>query len=138
MPANALRMLITPMLLVLATSAAYAEIYRWTDEEGVTHYTDTPRQGGADKEWTRPELANSPMELPEPGTWKPERKENEGDDEGHEAAREKMAAKERRCEEYEERLDQVNEELGRGYREPRGNKLRAERRELRSKMFSEC
>lgn len=138
MPANALRMLIAPMLLVLATSPAHAEIYRWTDEDGVTHYTDTPRQGGADKEWTRPELANSPMELPEPGTWEPEREEEDGGDDDRQTAREKVSEKKRRCRQYEERLDRINEELGRGYREPRGNKLRAERRELRSTMFSEC
>ncbi|WP_245800846.1 hypothetical protein [Vreelandella utahensis] len=78
------------------------------------------------------------MELPEPGTWKPERDHQEDSDSDHQAAREKVSAQERRCQQYEERLDRINEELGRGYQEPRGNQLRAERRALRSKIFSEC
>ena len=138
MPTNALRILIAPALAVMAISPAHAEIYQWTDEEGVTHYTDQPREDGAEKEWARPDLTNSPMELPEPGTWEPER-EPEKDDRGdHQAARERLSEQERDCRQYEKRLDRINEELGQGYREPRGNRLRAERRELRSTIFSEC
>lgn len=135
---SALRILIAPTLATLALSPAYAEIYQWTDEDGVTHYTDKPRKDGADKEWAQPDLTNSPMEMPEPGTWEPEREEEDGSDDDHQAARKKVSAQERRCRQYEERLDEINEALGRGYQEPRGNKLRAERRELRSTMFSEC
>ncbi len=136
MPAGALRILIAFTLAALVVSPASAEIYQWTDEDGVTHYTDRPREGGAAKEWARPELTNSPMELPEPGTWEREQVEQEDDD--HEAERQTVSAQERRCRQYEERLDRINEELGRGYQEPRGNRLRGERRELRSRMFSEC
>ncbi len=131
---SALRILIAPTLAALALSPVHAEIYQWTD--GVTHYTDQPRKDGAEKEWARPELTNSPMELPEPGTWEREQVEQEDDD--HEAERQTVSAQERRCRQYEERLDRINEELGRGYQEPRGNRLRGERRELRSRMFSEC
>lgn len=136
MPHSTLRFLIVATLIIAAT--ARAEIYTWTDEDGVTHYTDTPRQDGAHEERTRPDLANSPMALPEPGTW--EVKRDNGDDEASQPSRaeREAAAREKRCQGYEKRLDRVNEELGRGYQEPRGNQLRAERRKLRSKIFSEC
>ncbi|KAA8983630.1 MULTISPECIES: DUF4124 domain-containing protein [Gammaproteobacteria] len=137
MPASVLRIPVAPLLAMFMVATVHAEIFTWTDEEGVTHYTDQPGKEGAE-EATSPELANSPMELPEPGTWKPERENREDDDNDHKTARETVSARERRCQRYEERLSRVNEELGRGYREPRGNRLRAERRELRSKIFSEC
>lgn len=137
MPASVLRIPVASVLAMLMAATVHAEIFTWTDEEGVTHYTDQPGNEGA-AETTRPELVNSPMEMPEPGTWEPEREHKEDDDDDHKAARETVSAQERRCQRYEERLDRVNEELGRGYREPRGNRLRAERRELRSKIFSEC
>ncbi|MGM0434840.1 MAG: DUF4124 domain-containing protein [Pseudomonadota bacterium] len=137
MPASALRISAAPLLAMLMAAPVHAEIYTWTDEDGVTHYTDQPGKEGA-AEASPPELANSPMELPEPGTWKPERDHQEDDDSDHQAAREKVSAQERRCQQYEQRLDRINEELGSGYQEPRGNQLRAERRDLRSKIFSEC
>lgn len=138
MRTSVLRILIAPSLAVLAISPTHAEIYQWTDEDGVTHYTDRPREDGAEKGGTRPDLTNSTMELPEPGTWKVERGQREDDDSDHQEAREKESEQEHRCQRYEERLDRINEELGRGYQEPRGNRLRAERRALRSKTYSEC
>lgn len=137
MLASALRILIVPTVAILAAMPAHAEVYTWTDEDGITHYTDKPREDGAAEEWANPDLTNSPMEMPEPGTWEPEREEESSDDD-QAAVREQVSAQERRCRQYEARLDRINEELGRGYREPRGNKLRAKRRKLRSTMFSEC
>lgn len=130
----------SPFLVVVTlmiATAARAELYTWTDDDGVTHYTDTPRQNGAHEERTRPQLTNSPMALPEPGTWEVQR---DNDDEGRTPSRaeREAAAREKRCQRYETRLARVNEELASGYQEPRGNQLRAERRELRSKIFSEC
>lgn len=138
MPARVLRILMAPVLASLVATPVHGGIYTWTDEEGVTHYTDQPRGEGAE-EAAPGGLANSPMEMPEPGTWKPERDQEDDDGGAHEAAREREeAVQKRRCRRYEERLEWINEELGSGYREPRGNRLRADRRELRSKIFSEC
>lgn len=40
----------TPILILtlcMALSASAAEVYTWTDENGVQHFSDTPREGGA-------------------------------------------------------------------------------------------
>jgi hypothetical protein len=36
---------ITVLLGLLATTAATAEVWRWVDENGVVHFSDTPREG---------------------------------------------------------------------------------------------
>ena len=35
------------LTLCIALSASAAEVYTWTDENGVQHFSDTPREGGA-------------------------------------------------------------------------------------------
>lgn len=38
-----------PLLLLLLGAAAHADIYRWTDAQGRTHYGDRPPASGAEK-----------------------------------------------------------------------------------------
>ncbi len=57
------------------------------------------------------------------------------------AAKEQERADQRqqkKCARYQARLDRINRKLDAGYREPRGNELRQQRRELESKLFREC
>lgn len=57
------------------------------------------------------------------------------------AAKEQERAHQRQqkqCARYQARLDRINRKLDAGYREPRGNELRAQRRELESQLFREC
>ncbi|HKJ28539.1 MAG TPA: DUF4124 domain-containing protein [Anaerolineales bacterium] len=41
---------LSALLLALSSSSALAEVYKWTDENGVTHYTQTPPPSGQDAE----------------------------------------------------------------------------------------
>lgn len=57
------------------------------------------------------------------------------------AAKEQERAHQRQqkqCAHYQARLDRINRKLDAGYREPRGNELRQQRRELQSVLFREC
>lgn len=47
-------------LVLLAALAAHADVYRWTDDKGVVHYTDKP-----------PSKDAKPVELPQLQTYKP-------------------------------------------------------------------
>jgi len=51
-------------VLLFLSSLAAAEVYRWVDEKGVVHYTDTPPAQDAEEIHSYPELSleNSPAE----------------------------------------------------------------------------
>ncbi|XOZ33065.1 DUF4124 domain-containing protein [Halomonadaceae bacterium KBTZ08] len=126
-------------LTVVLVAPCRAELYTWTDDQGVTHFTDERPEAEAHQEKVRPDLVNSPARLPEPGTWAPEHTDDTEEQDREQIAREReKAAQERRCREYEARLKQINDRLRSGYQEPTGNRLREERRALRSKVFNEC
>ncbi|CAN5780014.1 hypothetical protein BH11MYX2_BH11MYX2_14650 [soil metagenome] len=40
-------------MLVLATSVARADVYTWTDSEGVQHFTNVKPKGGGDAKWKK-------------------------------------------------------------------------------------
>lgn len=37
---------ILPLVLLLVATMAAAEVYRWVDDEGTVHFSDTPREVG--------------------------------------------------------------------------------------------
>lgn len=43
-----------------------------------------------------------------------------------------------RCTRLRQRRDRIDRQLDAGYREPRGNRLRQQRREVQSQLFREC
>lgn len=45
---------------------------------------------------------------------------------------------ERQCVRYRKQLERIEQQLDAGYREPKGNRLRQQRRELQSTLFREC
>ncbi len=59
-----MRCLLLPVLLLL-TGVVHAEVYRWTDDQGVTHYSDKPH-GGA-KPVELPPIQVVPAFKPPPG-----------------------------------------------------------------------
>lgn len=48
------------------------------------------------------------------------------------------ARQERQCTRYRNKLARIEQQLDAGYREPKGNRLRQQRRELQSTLFREC
>ena len=55
------------VLLAVASGAAFAQMYRWTDENGKVHFTDTPPPAGAKNVQKRRGTSYSSAAQPEPG-----------------------------------------------------------------------
>lgn len=118
---------------VPAAAETAAEMYRWVDADGKLHISDTkPQHGDYQRvEQQRLPAANSmqkPVVMPHTGK-KTASKRN-----GNPPARVKK--KRLNCSKYERRLAAVQQRLRSGYREPAGNKLRAQRREYRDLLIN--
>jgi len=88
--------------------------------------------------WEPPENPNSDLQLPEPRAHSPVVSGNDDEDERSSNARSEKLRQDKQCREYEAELERINNQLRAGYREPKGNRLRAKRRRLRSREFNEC
>ena len=117
---------------------AWPEVYTWRDESGQKRYADQPPATQDYRRWEPPENPNSDLQLPEPREDWPNRSNSRDEEEGPSRAEREERRQEKRCREYEAELERINDELRAGYREPRGNRLRAQRRRLRSRQFNEC
>lgn len=133
------------IILILGFAiGAPAEIYEWTDEDGNRHFSDSkPPEGieyrirGADEgrlstysSSIRPAPAQPPRLR---GSSAPRQREAPA---GSVADQNRLIAI--RCQQYLDRMDWIQSRLRAGYREPYGNALRRERREISTKYFREC
>lgn len=129
------------LLLLTAVSApAEASVYQWTDAAGRVHYSDRPP---ADEDWRRLEAADLPFvhrrqpvqprspEPAPPSPRPPRRSQRVG-------SIDRGADLERRCARLREKIDAVQRKLSRGYREPQGNRLRAQRRGWSEQLYRDC
>lgn len=69
-----------PLFLIVtialgASTAAQAEVYKWVDSEGVTHYSQQPPEAGTAKEIPVPRPAAAPADEPQPATETPAAKD---------------------------------------------------------------
>jgi hypothetical protein len=123
----------------LAAGAAFADAYRWVDDEGHTVYSQVPP---ADREWTR--IQGSAGRAPSgEETWKEvERIQQQLDASAEERAQAREAAqtekeatalRRRNCEAAKANLERYQGDPGRLIREPDGSYIRltAEQREAR-------
>lgn len=127
-----------PFILLVITATARAEVYTWQDETGQQQFSDRPPETRDYQRWEPPENPNSDLQLPEPRDDWPDLSNTDDEEDGGSHAREEKLRQEKRCREYEAELERINNQLRAGYREPKGNRLRAKRRRLRSKEFNEC
>jgi len=125
------------VILACAAVPAWSEVYSWQDESGRQRFSDRPPENRDYERWTPPENPNSDLQFPEPRPW-PDDTDEGGDESEKDAASSDESVQEEQCREYEEELERINNRLRAGYGEPEGNRLRARRRELRSKEFREC
>ena len=58
------RALVHFLILAVAAAPAFAQVYKWVDERGVTHYGERPPQGGKASEV--PDKLSSPGGVPKP------------------------------------------------------------------------
>lgn len=123
-------------LLLVSQFASAATIYKWKDEHGKTHYGD---QAPGNHEAT----AVRPNDLPhihsseEPKRiefWKrPKRKSKMRD-----TAKTQRSKHRNKCRQYEQKIEAINSALRSGYKEPKGNKLRAKRRKYKDLLYEQC
>lgn len=125
-------------ILFFITAPSRAQVYTWNDEAGQQRYSDRPPTTREYKRWEPPENPNSDLQLPEPREHWPDPSSGNDEEESRSSAQSERLRQERQCREYEAELERINNQLRAGYREPKGNRLRAKRRRLRSKEFNEC
>jgi len=127
-----------PLILLVIAVPAWAEVYTWQDETGQQRFSDRPPESRDYQRWEPPENPNSDLQLPEPRAHSPVVSGNDDEDERRSNARSEKLRQDKQCREYEAELERINNQLRAGYREPKGNRLRAKRRRLRSREFNEC
>lgn len=114
--------------------AAQAQLYSWQDDAGQWHFADAPPPGGAER--------RSLDELPELNTMRPPEaspyRPLSSPPSSAGRAADLAEAPSPRCDTLERRLEAVQQQLRAGYGEPRGNWLRARRRELTAAYRREC
>lgn len=129
-------------LTLLACSPATGDIYKWVDDKGVTHYSDNAQAAPQNHQRIDAELPPvHRMDKPDARLSRIQRQAQK--------ERSAQAAASRRqhttprptkspCASLERQLRSVQSQLRRGYREPRGNKLRERRRDLEARLINEC
>ncbi|WP_100638208.1 DUF4124 domain-containing protein [Marinobacter salexigens] len=136
------------ILIFSFSSSAIAEIYTWTDANGVVHFTDTPP---SDKEHQSLDVT-TPVTVPMAENLKQHqrisgiRKQVRGmlssdrkDSSARGRSREKAIAKqEKACARYRRELAKVQSQLRAGYGISKGNSLRRKRRNLNHSLSWEC
>lgn len=133
---------VTTFFLYALSFGASAEIYKWVDADGVTHYSD--RKTGAPQSRQQVDRALPPVHLieqPDPALSRVQQQAAREREAAHRTAvvvRRRPSSNHNRCTRYQQQLDKVQTQLRRGYREPRGNKLRERRRNIQEKINAEC
>ena len=132
-------------VLLFWSSLAFCQVYHWVDENGVRHFSDQPPPDGRETERARTGSLSiySPTTAPPPASrarasrpaWLPPQSSIGPE---HSVSLSDFGRTAALCQHYLDRLESIRDQLSRGYREPRGNRLRAQRRELSTKYRSEC
>ena len=135
------------ILLLFWASLAFGQVYQWVDENGVRHFSDQPPPDGRESERARTGSLStySPAPLPRPASPAESRQSVQPapraiivPEYSTAASQSGSGRNEALCQQYLDQLESIRVQLRSGYREPRGNWLRAQRRELSTKYRSEC
>lgn len=127
-------------------AAAAPTIYTWTDAEGRRHYADRPPEDEAwiqrTVETDRLSSYSAPAAPVDPA--RRDRADDASDSDAPRSGRSKASATTRReerrqrCEALLADIDEIQDQLRRGYREPRGRQLRDRRRALQDRYRERC
>ncbi|MEX2473772.1 DUF4124 domain-containing protein [Marinobacter sp.] len=132
---------------LLLPAAASAELYRFTDDQGLVHYTDTrppdhPHQSITLKS---PSVVTMSDNLEQGRRVTAIRKKvsraldrPSGRQRKRSGATQKVAKNEKQCAAYRKRLARIQQQLRAGYSNDRGNSLRRQRRTLGQALSREC
>lgn len=142
------RMLAVMVLIWVLPSPVAADIYTWTDEGGVVHFTDSPPP---DKRRQIVDVAE-PITVPMARNLRQHRRvtgirkqsneqisSDQKDDASRKKSKAKAAAKQQEaCVSYRHKLARVQSQLRAGYSNSKGNRLRSKRRNLSQALSREC
>ena len=131
-------------LLILALPAT-AEMYTWTDEQGVTHFSDISPAA----QETKPVTLGTSSVIPMAGNIRQSEKvsaihrqieQSLQPDTPRKASRSfrEALATEKQCDKLQLRIEKVQQRLRAGYSNDRGNSLRRQRRALDQRYSREC
>ncbi len=135
-----MRFLVFLGLLLWATFSS-GQVYQWVDENGVRHFSDRQPPEGVEARETRPGGLSTYTAAPVLPTPAPAQRQQSPQQSVTVTPSSTPAAprrNEQRCQSYLAQLEHIQEQLRRGYREPRGNRLRAQRREVSTRYRNEC
>ena len=130
--------------------AVEADYYRWTDSNGVTHFTDQPKTPDSQKaEFREPAVIpmadnnqqrNNRLRSREPETKKSAAQLiSDSKTPDSMGSSQEQLAQQKNCENYADRIGSIESQLrAGGYSASTGNRLRRDRRELTSKRAWEC
>ena len=132
--------------LSMLTCHATAAIYKWVDAQGITHYSDRSIDAPDDHQQIDDHMPDVHLlQPPDPRVTdiqKANARLREQQRKQQQAATHKRRAtasrSQTRCASYERRLRSIQAAMRKGYREPRGNKLREKRREIQARVAAQC
>ena len=111
------RVALLGVVLAAAVAAAHAQVFKWVDEKGRTHYGEKPPDGTKASEVARPAPPSDPKKVQSPDAWKQkeldlrkERIERERRESKEEAR--SSAERERRCRHARGALDRIENVQG--------------------------
>ncbi len=136
-----MRIRIAAGLLIALTGGVQAQIYEWFDENGARHFSDQEPVGvryrivGEDESRLS---TYTPDPAPRRRTSATPNDAGSGTTRAGAANASVAERSEQVCRDYLERLDAVQQRLRAGYSEPRGNRLRAQRRALQNAYQRDC
>lgn len=133
--------------LFLWSSLVFGQVYQWVDENGVRHFSDQPPPDGQSSERARTGSLSTYSAPPVPRV-APERDAAQSSGPASRSSiiveqspaplQDEPKRNEWLCQSYLDRLERIRVQLRSGYREPTGNRLRAERRDVSARYRSEC
>jgi uncharacterized protein DUF4124 len=122
-----------------------AEMYTWTDDQGITHFSDTaparhkPEAVTLKAPSVIPMSGNIRQSEKVRGIYRQMRQTLERDQSSRDSAPDKGKSKaQKQCDKLQRRLDKIQSQLRAGYSNDRGNSLRRQRRELSQQHSWQC
>lgn len=125
------------MVAALASGLAHAELQRWTDDNGVIYYRQVePIPEPVSTKSSTPATRKSTTDRTKGSTTA--KREKAAARKRRQAAEREEARQEKHCARLQAKLDRIQQQLDDGYREPKGNTLRRQRRDVQSDLFRDC
>lgn len=131
--------------LLMLAQPAIAEVYTWTDDQGITHFSDTAPATGEPEQVTLgtssviPMAGNIRQSEKVSAIYRQVQKTLERDEPAERwGNKSKTSAAKKQCDKLQGRLKKIQQRLRAGYSNDRGNSLRRQRRELGQRYSREC